>query len=97
MKIKLKTIKGDAFDCEVTSDMEVAKVKELAVASEHGVKGGWEVAGLKLIFQGKVLDNSKDLASCESLSRAQSTCLPCAQPRSCVPLTSAGMPPFTRR
>eukprot|EP00322_Chrysochromulina_rotalis_P008810 CAMPEP_0115858138 /NCGR_PEP_ID=MMETSP0287-20121206/15943_1 /TAXON_ID=412157 /ORGANISM="Chrysochromulina rotalis, Strain UIO044" /LENGTH=90 /DNA_ID=CAMNT_0003312393 /DNA_START=301 /DNA_END=569 /DNA_ORIENTATION=- len=63
MKVKLKTLKGDAFDCEVTPDMVIGKVKELAVASDHGVKGGWEVEGVKLIFQGKVLDNDKDIAS----------------------------------
>lgn len=65
MKIKLKTLKGDAFECEVTPDMPIGKVKELAAASDHGTKGGWEVEGVKLIFQGKVLDNDKDLASCE--------------------------------
>jgi len=43
--------------------MPVKQVKESAAASEHGVKGGWEVAGIKLIFQGKVLDDGKDLAS----------------------------------
>jgi len=63
MKIKLKTLKGDAFECEVTPDMPIGKVKELAAASDHGTKGGWEVEGVKLIFQGKVLDNDKDLAS----------------------------------
>ena len=26
---------------------------------------GWDAEGMKLIFQGKVLDNDKDLASCE--------------------------------
>ena len=63
MKVKLKTLKGDAFDCQVTPNTAVGKVKELAVASDHGIKGGWQVDGVKLIFQGKVLDNDKDLIS----------------------------------
>jgi hypothetical protein len=65
MKIKLKTLKGEAYDQEVTPDMIVGKVKEVAAASEYGTSAGWDAEGMKLIFQGKVLDNDKDLASCE--------------------------------
>jgi len=61
--IKLKTLKGDTFDLEVASDELIGSVKEKVAASETGVKGGWEAAGVKLIFQGKVLDNDKDVTS----------------------------------
>jgi len=63
MKIDLKTIKGVTFSVEAAPDMLVGKVKELAASSDIGTKDGWEAEGMKLIFQGKVLDNSCDLAS----------------------------------
>ena len=54
MKCELKTLKGATFSVEVEPDTSVAKVKELAAASEPGVKDGWEVGNIKLIHQGKV-------------------------------------------
>merc|ERR1719331_1364220 len=62
MICKLKTLKGDTFDLEVAPDMKVAAVKDKAAASAEGQKLSWEAAGIKLIFQGKVLDDAKDLA-----------------------------------
>ncbi|KAL1529601.1 hypothetical protein AB1Y20_000548 [Prymnesium parvum] len=62
MKCKLKTLKGDAFEVDVEGGTLVKAVKDMAAASEHGVKGGWEAEGIKLIFQGKVLEDTKDLA-----------------------------------
>ena len=58
-----ETLKGDAFPVEVEGSTKVLAVKEMAANSESGKAAGWEVAGIKLIFQGKVLDDSKDLAS----------------------------------
>ena len=63
MICKLKTLKGDTFDLEVAPDMKVGAVKDKAAASAEGAKLSWEAAGMKMIFQGKVLDDSKDLAS----------------------------------
>jgi len=63
MKCELKTLKGATFSVEVEPDTTVAKVKELAAASEQGVKDSWDPEGIKLIHQGKVLENSRDLAS----------------------------------
>ena len=62
MICKLKTLKGDTFDLECTPDMKVSAVKEKAAACAEGLKLGWEAAGMKLIFQGKVLDDAKHLA-----------------------------------
>jgi hypothetical protein len=45
--------------------MTVAVVKEKsAPRTPSGIKLGWEAAGMKLIYRGKVLDNVKSLASC---------------------------------
>ena len=63
MKVKLKTLKGLTFDVEAQPDMPIGKVKELAAASEPGKKDGWEAECMKLIHQGKVLENARDLAS----------------------------------
>jgi uncharacterized ubiquitin-like protein YukD len=63
MKVDLKTLKGVTFSVEAAPDMLVSKVKELAAASEMGTADGWEAEGIKLIFQGKVLENGRDLAS----------------------------------
>ena len=63
MIVKLKTLKGDSFDLEIAPDWTLKKVKEVACASEQGTKASWELDGLKLIFQGKVLDNDKDVSS----------------------------------
>eukprot|EP00324_Dicrateria_rotunda_P000041 CAMPEP_0206166178 /NCGR_PEP_ID=MMETSP1474-20131121/23150_1 /ASSEMBLY_ACC=CAM_ASM_001110 /TAXON_ID=97495 /ORGANISM="Imantonia sp., Strain RCC918" /LENGTH=77 /DNA_ID=CAMNT_0053570029 /DNA_START=17 /DNA_END=247 /DNA_ORIENTATION=- len=63
MKCKLKTLKGDAFEVEVEGGTLIKAVKEMAAASDHGSKGGWEAEHIKLIFQGKVLEDTKDLAS----------------------------------
>jgi UV excision repair protein RAD23 len=63
MKVDLKTLKGVTFSVEAAPDMLVSKVKELAAASELGTADGWEAEGIKLIFQGKVLENGRDLAS----------------------------------
>ena len=64
MQVKLKTLKGDCFEVRAAADMPIRRVKELACESDKGREGGWELEGLKLIFQGKVLDNDKDLATC---------------------------------
>ena len=63
MICKLKTLKGDTFDLECAPDMLIGAVKEKACADPNGAKNGWEAAGMKLIYQGKVLDDGKDLAS----------------------------------
>jgi len=63
MKCKLKTLKGTQFEVEVEGGTLVSAVKELAAASEAGQKEEWQAENIKLIFQGKVLDNNKDLAS----------------------------------
>lgn len=63
MKCELKTLKGPGFHVDVEPDTTVAHVKELAAASELGVKDGWQAESIKLIHQGKVLDDSRDLAS----------------------------------
>jgi len=63
MKVDLKTLKGVTFSVDAAPDMLVSKVKELAAASEMGTADGWEAEGIKLIFQGKVLENGRDLAS----------------------------------
>ena len=63
MKCTLKTLKGDAFPVDVEGSTTILAVKEMAANSESGKAAGWEVAGIKLIFQGKVLDDGKDLAS----------------------------------
>ena len=63
MKVAFKTLKGSMFHVDAAPDMLVSRVKELVAASEHGTKDGWEAEGIKLIFQGKVLDGGRDLAS----------------------------------
>ena len=63
MLVKLKTLKGDMVEVEAALDMPVKTVKERACETAKGKEGGWELEGLKLIFQGKVLDNDKDVAS----------------------------------
>ena len=63
MKIKLKTLKGLVIELETPPDTVVQKVKEMGAASEHGKAEGWDPEGMKLIYQGKMLENSKDLAS----------------------------------
>lgn len=95
MKIKLKTLKGEAYDQEVTPDMIVGKVKEVAAASEYGTSAGWDAEGMKLIFQGKVLDNDKDLASCEQ--QPASLCCHPASSRSACPLLFASAHPAVAR
>lgn len=54
MKCELKTLKGVTFPVEVEPDTSVTKVKEMAAASEAGIKDGWEAENIKLIHQGKV-------------------------------------------
>ena len=63
MKIKLKTLKGVTFDVEAEPDTTIGRVKELAAGSEAGKEGGWEAELIKLIHQGKVLENGRDLVS----------------------------------
>lgn len=63
MRIKLKTLKGLVIDLDVPPDTAVQKVKEMGAASEHGKSEGWDPEGMKLIYQGKMLENAKDLAS----------------------------------
>jgi UV excision repair protein RAD23 len=63
MKCKLKTLKGEAFEVTVEGGTTILQVKEMAAASENGVKGEWDASTVKLIFQGKVLEDAKDLAS----------------------------------
>merc|ERR1719152_26410 len=63
MIVKLKSLKGEAFDLEVAPDMLVGAVKAAAAAHADGAKQGWEKEGIKLIYQGKVLDDAKDIAS----------------------------------
>ena len=63
MKIKLKTLKGLVIDLDTPPDTVVQKVKEMGAASEHGKAEGWDPEGMKLIYQGKMLENTKDLAS----------------------------------
>ena len=63
MKIKLKTLKGLVIDLDVPADTAVQKVKEMGAASEHGTSEGWDAESMKLIYQGKMLENGKDLAS----------------------------------
>ena len=63
MRCTLKTLDGDKIDIpECTPDMKILAVKEAATASEAGVKGRWPAAGLKLIYNGRVLANNKSLA-----------------------------------
>ena len=55
MKCTLKTLKGDAFPVDVEGSTTILAVKEMAANSESGKAAGWEVAGIKLIFQGRFL------------------------------------------
>ena len=63
MKVAFKTLASSMFQVDAAPDMLVSRVKELVAASEHGTKDGWEAEGIKLIFQGKVLDGGRDRAS----------------------------------
>ena len=63
MHVALRTLSGDSLAVEVASESTIKAVKEMAAGSEHGRRGGWEVPGIKLIFQGKVLEDANDLAS----------------------------------
>jgi UV excision repair protein RAD23 len=53
MKLALRTLDGKNFIAEVEPDMVVADVKR-AIDTQHGM----DAARLKLIFQGKVLDDA---------------------------------------
>ena len=63
MRVKLKTLKNVVVDLDLPTDTSVQKIKEAGAASEHGKSEGWEPEGMKLIYQGKIMANDKDLAS----------------------------------
>ena len=63
MRVKLKTLKNVVVDLDLPTDTSVQKIKEAGAASEHGKAEGWDPEGMKLIYQGKIMDNAKDMAS----------------------------------
>jgi UV excision repair protein Rad23 len=63
MRVKLKTLKNVVVDLDLPTDTSVQKIKEAGAASEHGKSEGWDPEGMKLIYQGKIMDNAKDMAS----------------------------------
>ena len=63
MRVKLKTLKNVVVELDLSPDTAVKKVKEEGAASKHGKSEGWDAEGMKLIYQGKIMDNAKELAS----------------------------------
>ena len=63
MRVKLKTLKNVVVDLDLPTDTSVQKIKEAGAASAHGTSEGWDPEGMKLIYQGKIMDNAKDMAS----------------------------------